>query len=579
MLSKELFDLLGKDKKYVYFLTLISLAGTFASVGVTACVCACIYLAEQGGTDVSKYALYIGVALICAAVKAVSVVFDGKLKNSLGSKVKKDLRDKAYRKLLALGVDGSKEGNAALTQMIIEGVEQIDTYYSRYLPSFFFAMTAPIFLFAICVSLEWRVGVTLLACLPLIPVSIVLVSKWAKKIFAKYWGKYTSMGNAFLDNIQGMKELKIFGADGKKQIETKERAEEFRAITMKVLVMQLCSLTIIDTVAFGGAGVAIVFALKGAVATVEPLGWITALFLILISAEFFLPMISLASAFHVAMNGATAGKKIKMFLELPEEKWGENKPDRINEIAMCGVTFSYDGERKVLKNVDMSFKQGFNAIVGESGSGKSTAVSLILGSRAPESGTVEINGRNLKEYVRAEYYSHVASVSYNTFIFNASVKENFRLSKPDITDDEIYKVLEAVNLRKFVQDAGGLDYVVLEDSENISGGQRQRLALAINLAAEKDVYIFDEATSNIDVESEAVIMKNVHKLAQDKIVIMISHRLQNVADSKNIYMLDNGSVIESGTHDRLLRNNGNYARVFNKQYGLENGYKEAGANA
>jgi len=579
VLDKQLFQLLGKDKKYVAVITVVDLLGTLLNMAITACVCMCLALAFGKASDFSEYAPYIAGGLCFAIAKIISIWASGKIRNTLGNRVKKSLRAKAYSKMLEMGLNRGGEQTAALTQMIIEGVEQVDTYYSYYLPSFFNAMIAPILLFIVCVCFRWQVALVLIVALPLIPVSIILVSKWAKKIFAKYWDKYTSMGDAFLDNLQGMKDLKIFNADGLKQVETAAKSEDFRKITMKVLVMQLWSLTIIDTVAFGAAGIAIVFAVLGATASVNPLSPAIALFLILLSAEFFLPMRTLASAFHVAMNGSTAGKRIKTFTELTAPVWGEKEPIAPYELKLDSVDFSYDGERSVLSGVSMTFKKGFNAVVGESGSGKSTVISLLLGENVPQKGEVTLDGELVRSYSRRAFYKKLAAVSYNTYIFNASVRENFRLAKENVTDDEIYRALESVNLKEFINGVGGLDYVVSEDSENISGGERQRLALAINLVEEKDIYLFDEATSNIDIESEAIIMEHIKKLAKDKIVVVISHRLANVVNADDIYLLDEGKLIESGSHDSLIALNGKYAKIYFEQYNLENGYKGADKNA
>lgn len=579
MLDKQLFQLLGKDKKYVAVITVVDLLGTLLNMAVTACVCMCLALALDGKTDWLSYAPYIGGGLAFGLLKVFSIWTSGKIRNTLGAKVKKSLRAKAYDKMLELGLDRGGEQTAALTQMIIEGVEQVDTYYSYYLPSFFNAMIAPVLLFIVCVCFRWQVALVLIIALPLIPMSIVFVSKWAKKVFAKYWDKYTSMGDAFLDNLQGMKDLKIFNADGMKEVETAVKSEEFRKITMKVLVMQLWSLTIIDTVAFGAAGIAIVFAILGATAAANPLSPAVALFLILLSAEFFLPMRTLASAFHVAMNGSTAGKRLKAFTELKAHAWGDKQVEKPEELKLSSVEFSYDNERVVLDDINMTFYKGFNAVVGESGSGKSTVISLLLGAYTPQKGEVTLNGVPVRSYSRKAYYERVAAVSYNTYIFNASVRENFRLAKSDITDEEIYTALESVNLKEFIDGVGGLDYVVLEDSENVSGGERQRLALAINLTVEKDMYLFDEATSNIDVESEAIIMEHIRKLAENKIVVVISHRLANVVSADRIYLLDDGKLSESGTHEALMKNKGKYAEIYSEQYSLENGYKGVNGNA
>ena len=461
---------------------------------------------------------------------------------------------------------------AGLTQVSMEGIEQLDLYYSTYLPQFFFSMIAPILLFCICVGIDWRTSLVLLACVPLIPVSIVAVSKYAKKIFAKYWGKYTSMGDAFLDSVQGLKELKIFKADAARHKKMNASAEEFRKITMKVLVMQLASTTIMDLVAYGGAGAGIALSVVGLMN-----GWLApaaALFLVLVAVEFFLPLRSLGSAFHVAMNGASAGRKIISLLNLPDPVWGKNEVTG-TQLKLENVTFSYDGKRDVLKNVSMTFpEKGMTAIVGESGCGKSTVVNMLIGAYRPKAGIVAVGGKPLESVTRESYYSHIASVSYNTYIFNDSVRANFELAKKNVSDEEIWVALEKVNLAGFIKENGGLDKVITEDANNISGGQKQRLALAVNLVADKEIYVFDEATSNIDIESEAIIMHNIKAMSAEKAVVVISHRLANVVPADNIYYMEEGEVKESGSHAQLMSAQGGYAKLFNAQKELEEGYKD-----
>ena len=416
--------------------------------------------------------------------------------------------------------------------------------YSSYIPQFFYAMLAPFILFGITVWIEWRVAVVLLCCVPLIPVSIIAVSKYAKKIFAKYWGKYTSMGDSFLDSVQGLKELKIFKADEAQHTKMNETSEDFRKITMKVLVMQLASTTIMDLVAYSGAGIGIAMAILSVIKW--ELAPIAALFLILVAVDFFLPLRAFGSAFHVAMNGASAGKKILSLLEQPDPVWGEETVTD-TEIKVENVTFSYDGKRDVLKNVSMTFpKTGMTAIVGESGCGKSTVVNMLFGAFRPKSGAVTVGGKELESLSRESYYSHLAVVSYNTYIFNETVRANFMLANKAVTDEEIYGALEKVNLADFIRENGGLDKVITEDAANISGGQKQRLALAVNLVAHKDIYVFDEATSNIDIESEAIIMANIKALSREKAVIVISHRLANVTPADLIYYMESGELKESG---------------------------------
>jgi len=576
MIDKNLLRLLGSNKKYVFYAVGLMVLGLFANVGITASICWAINLAihydeYSGGAIIFLWPAVC--ALVGIAVKYIASCLVGDLKDLLGRMAKKDLREKVYNKIIKLGVrstDGMSM--AGLTQVSMEGVEQLDLYYSSYIPQFFYAMIAPFVLFGITVWIEWRVALILLLCVPLIPVSIIAVSKYAKKIFAKYWGKYTSMGDSFLDSVQGLKELKIFKADEAQHRRMNETSEDFRKITMKVLVMQLASTTIMDLVAYGGAGLGIAMAILSVM--YWELSPIAALFLILVAVDFFLPLRAFGSAFHVAMNGASAGKKIISLLEQPDPVWGEVVAAG-NEIELSGITFSYDGKRDVLKNVNMTFSdKGMTSIVGESGCGKSTVVNMLFGAYRPQSGTVTVGGKALESLTRESYYEKLAVVSYNTYVFHATVRENFELAKPSATDDEIFAALEKVNLLDFIRDNGGLDKVISEDAANISGGQKQRLALAVSLVANKSIYVFDEATSNIDIESEAIIMANIKELSKSRSVIVISHRLANVVPSDLIYYMESGELAESGTHDELMARGGGYAKLYNTQKKLEEGYTE-----
>lgn len=570
MIDKQLLKLIGGNKKYIFIAVILQIIGLLVNVGITASICWAIYLLIIKVAPI-MFVYPAILLLICIIIRYFTTRITSAVKDKLGRVIKKDLRERTYNKIVKLGVrstDGTSM--AGLTQISMEGIEQLDLYYSSYLPQFFFAMVAPIVLFFICVWIDWRTSLILLACVPLIPLSIIAVSKYAKKIFAKYWGKYTSMGDKFLDSVQGLKELKIYKADAKQHVKMNESAEEFRKITMKVLVMQLASTTIMDFVAYGGAAVGITLAICGT--AFWGLNPILALFLTLVAVEFFLPLRAFGSAFHIAMNGASAGKKIMSILNTPEPIWGtEEVSDRT--IKLSDVSFSYDGVRPVLKNANMTFpEKGMTAIVGESGSGKSTVVNMLSGAIRANKGIVTVGDIPLEKLSRDSFYSHLAIVSYNTYIFNETVRENFRLANKNVTDAEIYCALRKVNLLEFIMTDGGLDKPISEDANNISGGQKQRLALAVSLVADKDIYVFDEATSNIDIDSELIIMNNIKELSRDKSVIVISHRLANVINADNIYYMANGEVKESGSHAVLLSEGVGYKELFSAQKNLEEGY-------
>ena len=493
--------------------------------------------------------------------------------------VKRILRDKIYSKLLRLGASyREKVTTSEVVQMAAEGVEQLETYFGKYLSQLFYSLLAPVTLFVILSFVNWQASLVLLVCVPLIPISIVAVQKIAKKLINKYWGIYTELGDSFLENLQGLTTLKIYRSDEKKAEEMDEESQRFRQITMKVLTMQLNSTSVMDIIAYGGAAVGMIVTLtqfmKGNLSVHG------ALMMILLASEFFIPLRLLGSFFHIAMNGMAASDKIFALLDLPEpEEKAQTLSGAEMDIEFTGVHFSYEeDDREILKGIDMEFPAGsFTSLVGTSGCGKSTAAAILMGRNRGYQGSVAVEGRELSDVQESSLMDQITLVSHNSYLFKGTVEDNLRMGRPDATEKEMEEVLRKVNLWGFLQAQQGLSTPVMEKGSNFSGGQCQRLAIARALLHDTPVYIFDEATSNIDAESEEMIMDVIHKLAETKTIILISHRLANVVKSDRIYMMKEGCIAETGTHEELMGENGDYADLYRAQMELEQYGKEATA--
>ena len=493
--------------------------------------------------------------------------------------VKRTLRSSIYAKLARLGPNYTE--TAATSEVVMlasEGVEQIDTYFAKYLPQLFYSQLAPLTLFAILCRVSMKASVILLICVPLIPISIVVVQKIAKKLLNKYWSIYTGLGDSFLENLQGLTTLKIYQADQQKADEMDVESQNFRRITMKVLTMQLNSTSVMDIVAYGGAAVGMAVAvsefLKGNL-TVSG-----TLCIVLLASEFFLPLRLLGSFFHIAMNGMAASDKIFKILDLPEPQTGERTlPDGPLDVVLEDVHFSYEEDREILKGIDLTLPAGsFVSLVGESGCGKSTIAGILAAKNRGYAGSITLGGVPLSEVNETDLMKHVVLVRHNSYLFKGTVEENLRMAKPDATKEEMEAVLQKVNLLGFLQTQNGLQTELLEKAGNLSGGQCQRLVIArALLRSDSAVYIFDEAASNIDVESEELIMNVIHELAKTKTVLLISHRLANVVQSDQIYFLKNGTICERGTHAELMEQNGAYRHLYDSQMVLENYGKQGNA--
>lgn len=491
------------------------------------------------------------------------------------SEVKKVLRQKMYKKLTRMGASYSeKVSTSEVLQVFVEGVDQLELYFGKYLPQFFFAMLAPITLFAVLVFVSWKASVVLLICVPLIPLSIVAVQKIAKRLLSKYWGVYTNLGDTFLENIQGLTTLKVYQADERKNVEMNEKAEEFRRITMKVLTMQLNSVSVMDIVAYAGSAVGVVIAIiqvKNGTITLPQ-----AFLIIMLAADFFLPLRLLGSFFHVAMNGMAASDKLFKLLDTKEDEHGMEITENLDgDIEIKDLSFSYDNEKTVLNDISATFKKHeLISIVGESGCGKSTLASLLCGTTKGYIGSITIGGVEIKDIDEKTLMNNITAVNFNSYIFAGTVRENMLIADKSAGDEKMIEALKMVNLWSFLSEQDGLDTKLNQQGSNFSGGQRQRLAIARALLHNTPIYVFDEVTSNIDAESENDIMTVIHNMAKIKTVILISHRLENVVGSDKILLLDKGKIEESGTHSELMSLNKKYKLMYSTQAELEKYAKE-----
>ena len=576
MIKKRLVGLLSHAKKYIIYQVVWQWLALICQIVMIYSAAMLLETALFWEVTPLMAACYGGLVLVALILRFVCDRQASHASYRASVDVKRILRDKIYSKLLRLGAAyREKVTTSEVVQMAAEGVEQLETYFGKYLSQLFYSLLAPVTLFVILSFVNWQASLVLLICVPLIPVSIIAVQKIAKKLLNKYWGIYTELGDSFLENLQGLTTLKIYRSDEKKAEEMDEESQRFRQITMKVLTMQLNSTSVMDIIAYGGAAVGMIVTLtqfmKGNLSVHG------ALMMILLASEFFIPLRLLGSFFHIAMNGMAESDKIFALLDLPEP---EEKSEWLDGMAMdiefTGVHFSYEEDREILKGIDMEFPAGsFTSLVGASGCGKSTAAATLMGRNHGYKGSVTIEGKELADIQENSLMDQITLVSHNSYLFKGTVEDNLRMGRPDASEEEMREALKKVNLWGFLQAQQGIGTPIQERGSNFSGGQCQRLAIARALLHDTPVYIFDEATSNIDAESEEMIMDVIHKLAETKTIILISHRLANVVKSDRIYMMKEGCVTETGTHEELMEQNGDYANLYRSQMELEQYGKEA----
>lgn len=576
MIKTRLIEQVPSSKKYIALTVLAQWLKTVANIVMIFILSNLLAQILDGKAfDFKRLLPYLGAIAAVMFVRYLCGYASSQTSFFASSEVKKVLRQKMYKKLTRMGASYSeKVSTSEVLQVFVEGVDQLELYFGKYLPQFFFAMLAPITLFAVLVFVSWKASVVLLICVPLIPLSIVAVQKIAKRLLSKYWGVYTNLGDTFLENIQGLTTLKVYQADERKNVEMNEKAEEFRRITMKVLTMQLNSVSVMDIVAYAGSAVGVVIAIiqvKNGTITLPQ-----AFLIIMLAADFFLPLRLLGSFFHVAMNGMAASDKLFKLLDTKEDEHGTEIPENLDEdIEIKDLSFSYDGEKTVLNDISATFKKHeLISIVGESGCGKSTLASLLCGTTKGYIGSITIGGVEIKDIDEKTLMNNITAVNFNSYIFAGTVRENMLIADKSARDEKMIEALKMVNLWSFLSEQDGLDTKLNQQGSNFSGGQRQRLAIARALLHNTPIYVFDEVTSNIDAESENDIMTVIHNMAKIKTVILISHRLENVVGSNKILLLDKGKIEESGTHSELISLNKKYKLMYSTQAELEKYAKE-----
>ena len=576
MIKKRLLSIVPESKRYIAENVVFQWLGMCCNIVMIYMIATLLVSLTEG--EKLYYEKNIAVITIAVLLRVIFIKLAQNASYQSSRRVKRTLRGMIYEKLLRLGSSYTEHvSTAEVVQLSGEGVEQLESYFGQYMPQLFYAFLAPVTLFFVIRPISVKAAVILLVCVPLIPVSIVIVQKIAKKLLKNYWGQYAKLGDHFLENLQGLTTLKIYQADEARHQEMNQDAEHFRRITMRVLSMQLNSIIVMDLVAYGGAALGILLAVLEYVK--HNISFTGCFMIILLSADFFLPMRQLGSYFHVAMNGMTASDKIFAILDLPETKQ-EKKLTGSSDIVIRDLHFGYSEEKEILHGINMEFPEGsFTAIAGESGCGKSTIAGVLMCRNKNYHGSVKLGQVELSEASEQELMKRMTLISHNSYLFKGSLRDNLTMGKEEAADEELWQVLEKVNLKEFVKASdSGLDMELSEGGSNLSGGQRQRLALARAILHDSPVCIFDEATSNIDVESENDLMKLIVSMTEDrqnkKTIILISHRLANVIRADNIYVMKKGNLVQSGKHEFLIKEAGIYKKLWDEQQALEGLYKE-----
>lgn len=564
MLNKQLLSLIPDLKQIVFRSVFFKWLTLICSIIITTAICTFINSCLTQTEDSRKILLTLIIIAVCILLRCLFTGLSVRASTELSQKAKYRLRKLIFSHLAKIGSSYSRYvPTAEAVQVGVEGIEQLESYFGAYLPQLFYALCAPVTLFIFISFLDIRSAAVLLICVPLIPLSIVFVQKIAKKLLSKYWNEYTNLGDTFLENIQGLTTLKIYGADEERHRDMNVKAENFRKATMRVLIMQLNSISVMDIVAYGGAAAGIITMLYRFAA--GKTAFLSAVIIILLSSEFFIPVRQLGSFFHIAMNGSAAADKIFRILDTEIPSRGTADVPQKSAISVKAMNFSYEKDKETLKGINFETGEtGLYAFAGMSGCGKSTTAALLTGRLTDYAGSIKIGGTEINDLSEKALAETVTLIEHNSHIFKGTIESNLKAGKKTASGAEMLEALKVSDLYEFAN-PDGLKRSVSEEGSNLSGGQRQRLALARALLHNTPIYIFDEATSNIDAESEEIIMKNVRRLAETKLVVLISHRLENLRGSEKIFVYDKGKIAEQGQFSELISKNGLFAGMYNKQ--------------
>ena len=580
MFDKRLFSLVPGVMRHIAGNVALQWLALLANVVLFVSVGRLLQSVLTGGATGIDLARTLLVAVVAVAVRLVCQAQATKQGLAASALAKQRVRTLVYDKLVRMGPSYRETvATSEATQLCVEGIEQLEAYFGSYLPQIFYSLIASVTLFFCLAPLCTPAAVVLLCCVPLIPISLMAVMKIAKRIMGDYWHSYTDLGALFLESIQGLTTLKVFRADEERHRRMNEEAEKFRKATMRLLTMQLNSVIVMDIFAFAGAAAGIVVMLNSyAVGTVTFAGAFAFVFL---AADFFIPLRTLGSFFHTATGGMAAAERMYRIIDAPEPACGTQAVTCTSVGIECrNVSYSYDGTRTVLQNADFTARPGgFVGITGASGSGKSTLAGILTGANLSYTGSVTIGGIDLRDISAESLRDTVTYVGFRGFLFAGTVRSNLLMARAGANDDELWEALSRCRIDDFVRRSGGPDAPVSAEGTNLSGGQRQRLAMARALLHDTPVYIFDEATSNIDADSEASIIDAVAELARTKTVVMVSHRLAALRGCDKVYVFEAGRVVQTGTHEELAKQDGPYASLWARQAELEDFSARSGEGA